>query len=48
MLRIAICTWNFQNATAKAWEVLKDGGRSLDAVEQGVMIEKAAEKAKKQ
>ncbi|MCP4977646.1 MAG: N(4)-(beta-N-acetylglucosaminyl)-L-asparaginase [Maribacter sp.] len=38
---IAICTWNFQNATAKAWEVLKDGGRSLDAVEQGVMIEEA-------
>ena len=38
---IVICTWDFQNATAKAWEVLKDGGRSLDAVEQGVMIEEA-------
>lgn len=38
---IAICTWNFHNATAKAWEVLKDGGSSLDAVEQGVMIEEA-------
>jgi N4-(beta-N-acetylglucosaminyl)-L-asparaginase len=38
---IAICTWNFQNATAKAWEILRDGGRSLDAVEQGVMVEEA-------
>lgn len=38
---IAICTWNFENATAKAWEVLKDGGSSLDAVQQGAMIEEA-------
>ncbi|MGB5498677.1 MAG: N(4)-(beta-N-acetylglucosaminyl)-L-asparaginase [Maribacter sp.] len=38
---IAICTWNFKNATAKAWEVLKAGGSALDAVEQGVMIEEA-------
>tara|TARA_R110002051_G_scaffold75708_1_gene137622 strand:- start:3305 stop:4291 length:987 start_codon:yes stop_codon:yes gene_type:complete len=38
---IVVCTWNFHNATAKAWEVLKDGGSSLDAVEQGVMIEEA-------
>ncbi len=38
---IVICTWNFQNATTRAWEVLKDGGKSLDAVEQGVMIEEA-------
>lgn len=38
---IAICTWNFMNATAKAWEVLENGGSSLDAVEQGVMIEEA-------
>jgi N4-(beta-N-acetylglucosaminyl)-L-asparaginase len=36
-----ICTWNFANATAKAWEVLNAGGNSLDAVEQGVMIEEA-------
>ena len=36
---IAICTWNFENATAKAWEVLKNGGNSLDAVHQGVMVE---------
>ncbi|MBD0778321.1 N(4)-(beta-N-acetylglucosaminyl)-L-asparaginase [Maribacter sp. ANRC-HE7] len=40
---IAICTWNFENATAKAWEVLKVGGSALDAVEQGVMIEEADE-----
>ncbi|MGB5434676.1 MAG: N(4)-(beta-N-acetylglucosaminyl)-L-asparaginase [Maribacter sp.] len=38
---IAICTWNFENATAKAWEVLKKGGSALDAVEQGVRIEEA-------
>ena len=38
---IAICTWNFENATAKAWEVLKEGGSALDAVEQGVMVEEA-------
>lgn len=38
---IAICTWNFENATAKAWEVLKNGGSALDAVEQGVMVEEA-------
>jgi len=41
VLPIAICTWNFHNATAKAWEILKDGGSALDAVEQGVMIEEA-------
>ena len=40
---IAICTWNFENATAKAWEILKDGGSSLDAVQQGAMIEEADE-----
>ncbi|MBD1259617.1 N(4)-(beta-N-acetylglucosaminyl)-L-asparaginase [Maribacter polysiphoniae] len=40
---IAICTWNFENATAKAWEVLKAGGSALDAVEQGVMVEEADE-----
>lgn len=38
---IVICTWNFANASAKAWEVLNSGGSSLDAVEQGVMIEEA-------
>ena len=38
---IAICTWNFENATAKAWGVLKEGGSSLDAVQQGAMVEEA-------
>lgn len=38
---IAICTWNFVNATAKAWEVLNSEGNALDAVHQGVMIEEA-------
>ncbi len=38
---IVICTWDFHNATAKAWEVLKNKGNSLDAVEQGVMVEEA-------
>lgn len=38
---IAICTWNFKNANDKAWDVLAKGGNSLDAVEQGVMIEEA-------
>ncbi|EIJ38572.1 isoaspartyl peptidase/L-asparaginase family protein [Galbibacter orientalis] len=41
IIPIAICTWNFKNATAKAWEVLNNGGTSLDAVEQGVMVEEA-------
>ena len=36
---IVICTWNFLNASAKAWEVLEAGGNSLDAIEQGVMVE---------
>jgi N4-(beta-N-acetylglucosaminyl)-L-asparaginase len=38
---IVIATWNVPNATAKAWEVLQKGGNSLDAVEQGCMIEEA-------
>ena len=29
---IVICTWDFYNASARAWEILKDGGSSLDAV----------------
>ncbi|QLG44593.1 isoaspartyl peptidase/L-asparaginase family protein [Costertonia aggregata] len=36
---IVICTWNFLNASAEAWEVLNTGGSSLDAIEQGVMVE---------
>ncbi|WP_420402128.1 isoaspartyl peptidase/L-asparaginase family protein [Flagellimonas sp.] len=38
---IVICTWNFQNASAKAWEVLSNSGSSLDAVEAGVKVEEA-------
>ncbi len=36
---IVICTWNFLNASAKAWEVLTAGGNSLNAIEQGVKVE---------
>lgn len=38
---IVICTWDFKNASSAAWEVLKDGGNALDAVEAGVKIEEA-------
>ena len=38
---IVVCTWDFKNASAKAWEVLNKGGNALDAVEQGVRIEEA-------
>ncbi|MDH3697712.1 MAG: N(4)-(beta-N-acetylglucosaminyl)-L-asparaginase [Flavobacteriaceae bacterium] len=38
---IVIATWDVPNATAKAWSVMQNGGNSLDAVEQGVMIEEA-------
>jgi N4-(beta-N-acetylglucosaminyl)-L-asparaginase len=38
---MVVCTWNFQNATSKAWTVLNNGGNALDAVEQGVMIEES-------
>ena len=40
---IVIATWDVPNATAKAWEVLSSGMSSLDAVEQGVMMEEADE-----
>ena len=36
---IVIATWDVPNATKKAWEVLQNKGNSLDAVEQGVMME---------
>ncbi|WP_010518493.1 isoaspartyl peptidase/L-asparaginase family protein [Croceivirga radicis] len=41
---IVVCTWDFKNATAKAWEVLSKGGTALDAVEEGVRVEEADEK----
>jgi N4-(beta-N-acetylglucosaminyl)-L-asparaginase len=33
---LAVSTWNFGNATAKAWDTLKAGGTAIDAVEKGV------------
>ncbi|MEM9077789.1 MAG: N(4)-(beta-N-acetylglucosaminyl)-L-asparaginase [Bacteroidota bacterium] len=38
---IVVCTWDFGNASARAWEVLEQGGTSLDAVEEGVKVEEA-------
>lgn len=38
---IVIATWDVPNATQRAWEVLHKWGNSLDAVEQGVMVEEA-------
>lgn len=38
---LVVCTWNFPNATSKAWDILNSGGDALDAVEQGVMVEEA-------
>ncbi|MEM9649639.1 MAG: N(4)-(beta-N-acetylglucosaminyl)-L-asparaginase [Bacteroidota bacterium] len=38
---IVICTWNFMNASEKAWEVLEKEGSALDAVETGVKVEEA-------
>lgn len=38
---VAVATWNFQNATKKAGELLYQGTSALDAVEQGVRVEEA-------
>ncbi|NNC61671.1 MAG: N(4)-(beta-N-acetylglucosaminyl)-L-asparaginase [Eudoraea sp.] len=38
---IVIATWDVPNATARAFDVLAKEGSSLDAVEQGVMVEEA-------
>lgn len=39
---LVLSTWDFgKTANAGAWEVLKDGGRALDAVEAGVKIPEA-------
>lgn len=38
---VAVATWNFQNATRKAGELLYQGTSALDAVEQGVRVEEA-------
>lgn len=39
---VVISTWDFgQEANEAAWQVLKDGGRALDAVEAGVKVPEA-------
>ncbi len=39
---LVLSTWDFgKTANAGAWEILKDGGRALDAVEAGVKIPEA-------
>jgi N4-(beta-N-acetylglucosaminyl)-L-asparaginase len=38
---VVIATWDVKKATYKAWELLKNGSSSLDAVEQGCMVEEA-------
>lgn len=38
---IVIATWDVKNATKKAWDFLKSGASSLDAIEQGCMVEEA-------
>ena len=40
-LPLVIATWNVPNATQAAYDVLKNGGSSLDAVEQGCRVEEA-------
>ena len=40
-LPLVIATWNVPNATEAAYEVLKNGGSALDAVEQGCRVEEA-------
>ncbi|MEL6811269.1 MAG: N(4)-(beta-N-acetylglucosaminyl)-L-asparaginase [Bacteroidota bacterium] len=40
-LPLVIATWNVPESTAKAWEVLQEGGSALDAIEQGCMVEEA-------
>ena len=41
---LVIATWNVPNATNKAGELIDSGKSSLDAIEQGCMIEEANEK----
>ncbi|CAG9791813.1 unnamed protein product [Diatraea saccharalis] len=35
---IVVTTWNFSNATVGAWDILKNGGSSLDAIQKGASI----------
>ena len=43
-LPLVIATWDVKNATAKAWDILQNGGTALDAVEQGCRVEEENEK----
>ena len=43
-LPLVIATWHVKEATSKAWAILEKGGNSLNAVEQGCMVEEADEK----
>ena len=43
MLPLVIATWDVKNATAKAWEILQEGGSALNAVEKGCRVEEANE-----
>ncbi len=38
---ITIATWDNRKATTAAWEILKNGGYALDAVEQGAWVPEA-------
>ena len=38
-----IATWNVPNATEAAWQILNQGGSSIDAIEQGCRVEEADE-----
>ncbi|MFM1877864.1 MAG: hypothetical protein RLZZ241_730 [Bacteroidota bacterium] len=38
---VVVCTWDFGNASAKAWSVLNSGGNALDAATSGVMVEES-------
>ena len=38
---LVIATWDVKKATQKAWEIISSNGNSLDAIEQGCMIEEA-------
>jgi len=38
---VTIATRNFPNASIKAGQMLAEGAKALDAVEQGVMVEEA-------
>ena len=40
---LVIATWDVKNATKKAWEIIQNNQSSIDAVEQGCMIEEANE-----